>query len=602
MSIRLTRLFCLLAAALWLALAAGGARADRIFFDGDRMVISEEEEPVSPLDGSLYTPIPDLAARLSRVLHGEAQLFADGDTTDLHIGSSVGTARQGCSHVIAGTHYSGYECFIYANAVYAYLFGEVPYRGDGTYRRSVSLFRAVRVWDAVSWQSFYDSGVCCGAYIRTTAKRDGAYSHNGHSIILLTYDEQAVTWLDANLDNRGTIALHERVGWDEFRDMLSGGGRILSCVVTPTDMAAYTGAGQPVVFSQGTADSFAMWLSKSWLKVLTLPEVRVPDREDSRFLGWSRHRDAREPDPAFAPGGVYTLNRGLLLWPVWERVPTYAVGYFLNSGRVYDNPVDSILEQFRSDRKLEGSDYRIIGDEPTLPGRVFLGWSRDPAAAEPDPRYAPGSLYSEDAPLNLFAVWQSEAGAARGTVVFGQWEQDGDPDNGPEPLTWQVLDTDGGARYLLCDRVLEIRAFGGGLQNWERSSLRAWLNGDFFRTAFTEAEQARIARRDQLNLGNDFWVMSDDRGTSDPIFLPSLREIEHLLPEDADRIAAPSPLARRNAGLPDGQHSVSWWLRTNGVFIGEAMLVREDGSLCTEGVYGGDAAGVRPALWLGGGP
>ena len=185
-------------------------------------------------------------------------------------------------------------------------------------------------------------------------------------------------------------------------------------------------------------------------------------------------------------------------------------------------------------------------------------------------------------------------------IVFGRWEQDGNEANGPEPLRWRILCEEGGAAYALCDSVIEIRAFGGAMTKWANCSLRTWLNGDFFETAFQESEKAAIVKREQLNLGNDFWVASDDSPSSDLVFLPSRMEIEKLMGNPADRIAAPTAYAIAQGRLPQDAGGVCWWLRTNGVMPGEAMNVREDGVINNGGTYGGEQMGVRPAIWLQG--
>ena len=296
---------------------------------------------------------------------------------------------------------------------------------------------------------------------------------------------------------------------------------------------------------------------------------------------------------------------------LWEILPgdqdptkviVYGINYFINSGKVYDAPEDALQEQIASEHKHRFEDYTIRTEIPTRKGYEFLGWSRDEWAAEPEEQFAPGSLYTEDAPLNLFAVWRPISESEGGSITFGRWEQDGDLSNGPEPLTWHVLYAEGGAEYVLCDRAIEIRQFGGGLQNWERSSLRSWLNGEFWQNAFSDDEKPYIVKREQLNLGNDFWVASDDRETSDLVFLPSQRELLRFLPDPESRRVRPTEYARSSGGLSADAEFIPWWIRTNGVFIGQAMQVAADGSILEDGVYGGDSAGIRPVIWLSGRP
>ena len=189
---------------------------------------------------------------------------------------------------------------------------------------------------------------------------------------------------------------------------------------------------------------------------------------------------------------------------------------------------------------------------------------------------------------------------SEGAIAFGRWEQDGNEANGPEPLYWRILYEEGGGYYAVSDFVIAVQPFGGGLANWERSSLRTWLNGEFYRNAFSDAEKANIILRKQLNIGTPAWVASDDPATSDLVFLPSLTEIDLVLQTYEERKARPTASVRDQLNDPANPAFVAWWLRTNGDFIGEIMVVRPDGTVNQNGQYGGDSVGVRPAIWLTG--
>ena len=78
-----------------------------------------------------------------------------------------------------------------------------------------------------------------------------------------------------------------------------------------------------------------------------------------------------------------------------------------------------------------------------------------------------------------------------------------------EPIAWNVLDYQGGQILLSAQACLEGQPFqavytgnsaetittpeGGNLNDWENSTLRAFLNGMFYDSAFTDAEKALIA-------------------------------------------------------------------------------------------------------------
>ena len=217
------------------------------------------------------------------------------------------------------------------------------------------------------------------------------------------------------------------------------------------------------------------------------------------------------------------------------------------------------------------------------------------------PSADPSILYTVDEAIRYLQGYPaSEKTDTEGysLVTFGEFEQNGDESDGPEALQWRILYQEGNTALVLCENVILIRPFGGGLQNWERSNLRAWLNGEFLASAFNAIEKKKIVLVSQANLGNEFWVASDDQSTSDLVFLLSQKEIEKFLPDPETRLGSPTRYARNLANYPDSERFVSWWLRTNGIFVGEAMLVQKDGTINTDGTYGGDQYGVRPAMWL----
>ena len=80
-------------------------------------------------------------------------------------------------------------------------------------------------------------------------------------------------------------------------------------------------------------------------------------------------------------------------------------------------------------------------------------------------------------------------------VTLGSYEQDNDPDNGPEPIDWIVLECHGNRALLVSKYALETMPYYTASRTavtWETSELRVWLNGSFWETAFTPEEQAMI--------------------------------------------------------------------------------------------------------------
>ena len=69
--------------------------------------------------------------------------------------------------------------------------------------------------------------------------------------------------------------------------------------------------------------------------------------------------------------------------------------------------------------------------------------------------------------------------------------------NKPEvkaPLRWIVLDQDEQGILLVSENLIDTKPFHDKLVNakWKRCSLRKWLNGEFYKEAFSREERKRI--------------------------------------------------------------------------------------------------------------
>lgn len=198
-----------------------------------------------------FTSIPALAERLDRVLAGDVSLYGDIHCTALVPAPlntrAVPLGRTYYVKSAAGNVYSGSSCYIYANAVYATLFGDVPFHGyDAGWLNSR---RVAGDLAEAAFESFSRLGVGFGALLRTTANADGSYNGGaGHSLIVLAYDRQGITYLEGNGDGKGLVRVAEK-SWDSFnKTQLSGKGRRISFIVQPTQayLAALASGGDGV--------------------------------------------------------------------------------------------------------------------------------------------------------------------------------------------------------------------------------------------------------------------------------------------------------------------------------------------------------------------
>ena len=178
------------------------------------------------------------------------------------------------------------------------------------------------------------------------------------------------------------------------------------------------------------------------------------------------------------------------------------------------------------------------------------------------------------------------------------------------PIEWRVIRTEGERRLLMAEKVLLYMPYNGVEKEadvtWANSPVRGWLNGDFLRMAFSDAEWARIAPvRLRTRQGRDGKIIYGDRETPDPedtpegsvtidrAFLLSDTQLASYLPSEEDRLAFPTGYAlSQQCATPKGSdHAVEWWLR-------RALYVHEGGDYNYFGGFPSAVLGIRPALWV----
>jgi len=179
------------------------------------------------------------------------------------------------------------------------------------------------------------------------------------------------------------------------------------------------------------------------------------------------------------------------------------------------------------------------------------------------------------------------------------------------PYTWRVLEERDGKVLLLCEEIVERRAYHGKFKpvTWETCTLRAYLNRGFL-DKFSPEECARIALTRNENPDNTWGIINGERfdvpggnPTNDHIFLLSVPEILKYFPglklhkdSDGDKWWYE---AEERLAVKFNNNRSWWWLRSPGNLQYYAALVSGDGGVDLGGsgvMYG--TGGVRPALWL----
>ncbi len=166
-----------------------------------------------------------------------------------------------------------------------------------------------------------------------------------------------------------------------------------------------------------------------------------------------------------------------------------------------------------------------------------------------------------------------------------------------KPLIWRVLQRSGNDLFLLSDQILTDREYHESDEDitWKDSSLRAWLNGDFYQKTFTGEEQAGIRSHLYENQDNPWYGTEGGEDTTDNISLLSLEDIinpAYGFPTDYD-CEHPARIAYR----PKDDGGSCWWLRSPGDDACSAANVFGDGDVYTYGDgVSYDFIGVRPVL------
>ncbi len=159
-----------------------------------------------------------------------------------------------------------------------------------------------------------------------------------------------------------------------------------------------------------------------------------------------------------------------------------------------------------------------------------------------------------------------------------------------EPIKWKVLNNnDNGTLSVMADRALDCEMYYNDIKNsyfstitWENSTIRSWLNGSFYQTAFSAEEQNAISNWNVVNEDYPDCGVKGGNDTTDKVYLPSVSDMTNELygfcgidSKSKSRQIQPSAYAyirgvSRNHwsasyyGADKFPGCCTWWLRTSG--------------------------------------
>ena len=186
-----------------------------------------------------------------------------------------------------------------------------------------------------------------------------------------------------------------------------------------------------------------------------------------------------------------------------------------------------------------------------------------------------------------------------------------------EPIKWKVLSADDSGMLLISDRALDCAQYSadGSDCTWQDSSIRKFLNEEFYNTAFSDEEKQLILDTEVENAANSAYGTYCGENTTDRVFLLSYAEVNSGdmaslygyhhgdgIDDAARRVK--STLYAKAKGTwwspVEGYRGNAFWLlRTNGYSSGSVAYVCDFGYTYTRGtMVNCDDAGIVPMIKL----
>ncbi len=187
-------------------------------------------------------------------------------------------------------------------------------------------------------------------------------------------------------------------------------------------------------------------------------------------------------------------------------------------------------------------------------------------------------------------------------ITLGTYEQDNNPSNGPKPIEWIILSVEDNRILVASKYCLDYLPFKDGDMSrdlsWEHSTLRNWLNNDFFLNAFTVQEQEKI-RTTTVSRSKNIQTNMEYKETIDKIFILSYEEATSLFVVADERACEPTAYVKALTENSKYASKNYWWLRTPGFGATQAAYIDSDGFLeLINGIRLDERALVRPAFWM----
>lgn len=205
------------------------------------------------------------------------------------------------------------------------------------------------------------------------------------------------------------------------------------------------------------------------------------------------------------------------------------------------------------------------------------------------------------------ATVNSNSNAIGRVIKFGTYKQNSSTSNKRKEIEWIVLAQEEGRVLIISKHALDCQRYNTAFKSitWETCSLRKWLNGTFFNSAFNNDEKKKILTTTVTADENPYYDTSSGKDTKDKVFLLSIAEANKYFGSYEERKCTLTNYAKDQGAwtsenyTKDGVPTCWWWLRSPGRKSNYAAFVDDEGTVYDGGnsIYNANYA-VRPALWI----
>ncbi len=175
-----------------------------------------------------------------------------------------------------------------------------------------------------------------------------------------------------------------------------------------------------------------------------------------------------------------------------------------------------------------------------------------------------------------------------------------------EPIAWTVLDEANGNALIVCDLIIDSQPYStssySNSSDYSLSTIRAWLNDNFYNTAFNELEKQFVLKTTVDNSLESTTAESNAficDNTEDYVFLLSRKEAKTVeyFADNAARTKTSTDYAKSQGLQVETDGTSGWWLRTPST-ITKAAHVRYSGPASWSETTWYTEIGIVPAITI----